>query len=141
MQIREFREGDAEDLRKIYLQSRATTFVWLDTSKFALTDFDKDTLGEQILVATKGNQILGFVAIWRPESFVHHLYVSPQFCGKGVGATLLNAVKERYTQFSLKCMTENVQAVNFYHSQGLIVEEEASDDFGEYYLMRYKSEE
>jgi|GEM_PF-4067713 hypothetical protein len=51
IKIREFTEMDRPELQHIYLRSRQQTFYWLNTALFVLTDFDKDTAGEEILVA------------------------------------------------------------------------------------------
>ncbi|HIE89654.1 MAG: GNAT family N-acetyltransferase [bacterium] len=35
----------------------------------------------------------GFISIWSPEKFVHHLYVDPKYQGRGV-ATILCLLAE-----------------------------------------------
>ena len=63
LEIREFVETDRPELQQIYLRSRQQTFYWLNTSLFELTDFDKDTVGEEIWVADDGGTLKGFIAL------------------------------------------------------------------------------
>jgi GNAT superfamily N-acetyltransferase len=136
LEIREFVETDRPELQQIYLRSRQQTFYWLNTSLFELTDFDKDTVGEEIWVADDGGTLKGFIALWRPDNFIHHLYVHPQFLNKGIGKMLLTKVIEKATEpIALKCMVNNKNALAFYKSQGWRYESEGLNEGGQYYLL------
>ena len=138
LEIREFVETDRPELQQIYLRSRQQTFYWLNTSLFELTDFDKDTVGEEIWVADDGGTLKGFIALWRPDNFIHHLYVHPQFLNKGIGKMLLTKVIEKATEpIALKCMVNNKNALAFYKSQGWRYESEGLNEGGQYYLLVY----
>jgi len=139
LKIREFDEIDRMVLQEIYQASRQHAFHWLTPSSFQLADFDKDTEGEKILVAEDDGYLAGFISIWMPDNFIHHLFVYPDFMGKGIGKALLNScIAMLDGPASLKCLTRNGKALNFYKTQGWIIEEESSDDAGGYYLMRSK---
>ncbi|HDZ9270902.1 TPA: GNAT family N-acetyltransferase, partial [Vibrio cholerae] len=74
--------------------------------------------------------VVGFISIWEPDNFVHHLYLATEYQGQGVGSMLLNCAKMKYGNLSLKCMVQNQKALNFYLSQ-------VDDELGGYYYMSF----
>jgi GNAT superfamily N-acetyltransferase len=138
MRIRGAMPGDLPALREIYLSVRKKNFTWLDTGAYRLADFDRDTAGEEILVAVEGGDALGFVAVFLPESFVHHLYVREGATGRGVGRALLGRVLESLPPpATLKCMTLNTRAARFYAANGWTIREAGSGPEGPYYLFEH----
>lgn len=96
-----------------------------------LASFEAETKGETLLVAEVGNRIVGFVSIYLPQSFVHHLYVDPALQGRGIGGALLaQAVALAGGQASLKCQTRNGDAVAFYRRLGWRDAEQGESEFG-----------
>ncbi|GHY46459.1 acetyltransferase [Vibrio cholerae] len=88
--------------------------------------------------------VAGFISIWEPDNFIHHLYVATEYQGQGVGSMLLNGAKMKYDNLSLKCMVQNQKALNFYLSQGFeIVSQgfeivsQVDDELGGYYYMSF----
>ncbi|MEE3880035.1 GNAT family N-acetyltransferase [Vibrio sp. YYF0003] len=139
MEIIKFQPHHLDAVRKLYLESRLATFTWQDTDLFELSDFERDTAGEDILVASKSNKILGFISIWEPDNFIHHLFVSPCNLRSGVGLKLLDFAKQRYSNLSLKCLTQNRNAIGFYRSQGFTIVETVNDGSESYHLMKCQS--
>jgi len=137
--IRPFREHDRAGLRVLYLEARVQAFVWLDTSRFREEDFDRDTEGERIWVAVCDGTPAGFVAAWEAENFIHSLYVAPRMAGRGVGTALLTHCLSRIGRpATLKCLTRNILARDFYlRRQWLIVSGGEGTD-GAYLLMQYR---
>ncbi|NOH54037.1 GNAT family N-acetyltransferase [Vibrio coralliilyticus] len=135
--IEPYQDAFLPALRNLYLKSRKASFIWLDTAGYELSDFDSDVEGEQIWVAIIGEDIAGFISIWEPENFIHHLYVSPEHIRKGVGCHLMQLAKARYSTLSLKCMSHNEPALQFYQSQGFTRQSKAEDSLGEYYLLTF----
>ena len=88
MEITEFDPKHLEPLRQLYLESRAATFTWLDSQAYELSDFDRDTEGEEIWVAMESDEVVGFISIWSPDGFIHHLFVSPDYRNTGAGSRL-----------------------------------------------------
>ena len=137
-QIEEFDAGHAEDLRRIFLEARLETFFWLAPAHLALSDFDKTTEGERILVATNNGTPVGFIACWEPDNFIHSLFVDPKFTGKGVGKLLLNSCLAIIGRpATLKCIKENTNALRFYYAQGWIKQARGRSSEGTYYLLSY----
>ncbi|MBD1364004.1 GNAT family N-acetyltransferase [Mucilaginibacter sp. ZT4R22] len=131
--IREYRAEDRTVLAHIYQQSRVKTFYWLDISAYGFEDFDRDTKEEKILVALLNGEVAGFLSIWMPDNFIHHLYIHPGFVNKGIGKALLNvAIKLFDSPLRLKCLERNENAIAFYLSQGWIVQGEGVDANGAY---------
>ncbi|QEC77945.1 GNAT family N-acetyltransferase [Mucilaginibacter ginsenosidivorax] len=138
MHVRYFKEEDCHSLRDIYLVSRKQTFNWFDTSGYSLDDFDRDTEGEKILVADYEGAVIGFISLWLPDNFIHHLFVHPAYSKKGVGKMLLNAaVTMLHKPVTLKCLTRNENALAFYRSQGWQIQERGEGKPGDYFLMSY----
>jgi GNAT superfamily N-acetyltransferase len=136
LHICEYQESDHSALAVIYLQSRTKTFHWLNTDAYKPEDFDADTDGERVLVALLKDEPVGFIAIWEPDSFIHHLYVDPRWVDKGIGkALLINTLTLFDTPLTLKCLKRNEKALSFYHSRGWIITGEGEDDGGVYFEL------
>ncbi len=139
MEITEFDPNHLEPLRKLYLESRVATFTWLDTQAYELSDFDRDTEGEEIWVAIESDEVVGFISIWAADGFIHHLFVDPDFRKIGAGSQLVNLAKQRYSELSLKCFVQNSDAIGFYESQGFKAGETVENGAESYHLMRFIS--
>lgn len=139
MEIVKYHRDYLPALRQLYLDSRSATFTWQDTNVFELSDFERDTDGEQIWVAVEGNEVLGFVSIWEPDAFIHHLFVSPHRLRHGAGLRLLNLSKQHYSTLSLKCLVANENATDFYHSNGFVITSTYGDELDSYHLMTFSS--
>ncbi len=134
--IRPVQSKDLAALRDLYLLTRTHTFTWLDASSFQLADFDLHTEEESTFVALTNTQLVGFVSLWLPKRFVHHLYVHPNYLRKGIGKQLLNyALNTMGHPSVLKCLKQNQNALQFYLAQNWQIAEEAEDEEGVYYLM------
>jgi GNAT superfamily N-acetyltransferase len=135
--IRPFNEADHEKLRELYLLCRISAFYWIDSALFTLDDFDEHTLDEEIWVATCNNEIAGFMAVWPPDTFIHHLYIDAAYRGKGIGKAMLALAAQTYpAPLSLKCLVKNEAAVQFYLALNWEVIGEGSDTLGDYFLMQ-----
>jgi GNAT superfamily N-acetyltransferase len=97
---------------------------WLPASSRLQTDFARVSAGEIQYVATAGDEVrngdvLGFISVQPQESFVHHLYVHPDFCGRGVGRALLTSLQTWLpSPWRLKCVRANRRALAFYAARG-----------------------
>lgn len=103
-----------------------------------LEDFDRDTVGEYILLAEDDFHILGFTSLYLPDNFIHNLFVHPDFSGKGVGVQLVNSAVEKMNKpVRLKCVSENRKALSFYENNGWkkVVEEGKPGE--KYWVMVY----
>ncbi|UOQ54969.1 GNAT family N-acetyltransferase [Hymenobacter cellulosivorans] len=132
----EYAAHHAEPLRQLYLRARQQAFTWLDSTQFALADFDAATQGETILVALDQEKPVGFVAWWPPDNFVHSLFVAPEQAGQGIGKALLQACLARVGRpATLKCLQANDPALRFYERQGWVITEAGDSAEGPYFLL------
>lgn len=95
--------------------------------------FVKETKGEHVVIAEFSGKTIGFLALWEPDGFIHHLYVDPEYMGRGVGTALVGYArsKTQRSELSLKCHTKNVSALNFYRVLGFTEgEEHGEDEYG-----------
>ena len=137
METREYRRTDRAACRRIYREAREQTFTWFDSGSFADDDFDRDTEGELIWVACEDGKVVGFVSAWKPESFIHNLFVDPARRRRGIGTTLLEtALAHLGRPASLKCQARNTTAHRFYLSRSWSVAEMGTSPEGDYFLMQ-----
>lgn len=136
MKIIEARNKDYDALRELFLKERQGTFLWLDTAAFQLDDFEKHTRGEYILTALIDDIPVGFISIWMPTNFIHHLYVDKKHQGRKIGTALLKAAIE-VTKFpiTLKCLENNFKAIEFYKRKGFIAKEIGKSSNGAFILF------
>lgn len=140
MEIRVASEVDYPRLRQIYLESRRKSFEWVtNKSEMTLADFDRETVGEYIILAEEAAQIMGYISLYLPDHFIHHLFVHPDFTGKGAGSRLLHAAIEKMNKpLKLKCVSQNRKAMKFYEANGWrkVIEEGSPEE--RYWVMVYE---
>ncbi|QEL64057.1 hypothetical protein OTERR_05810 [Oryzomicrobium terrae] len=120
LQIRTATLADLPALQALYRRCRAQA-DWLPAASRATADFATDSLGELVLVAhslpsaARDGHVAGFVAVWEPDAFIHHLYVAPECRRQGVAGQLLAALAIRVAPpWRLKCLCANHGALAFY---------------------------
>ncbi|NII53482.1 GNAT family N-acetyltransferase [Luteibacter sp. SG786] len=134
--IRAATPADLPALRELFLSVRQHTFVWQPPDAFHLEDFDTQTEGERVFVAEAGDRIAGFISVWEPDDFIHHLFVDTGHTRQGVGRALLQALPEwSDRQYRLKCLSRNQPALAFYHAQGFVETAQGVSDDGEYIVL------
>lgn len=134
--VRAFEERDRGALRLLYKASRDAAFFWSEEGAHQVTDFDKHTESEIILVAQWRGEIVGFASIWEPDSFLHNLFVHPSFLRRGVGRALVQRCSEHFHSMpTLKCVKANAGAMLLYQANGWITLREEAGPDGPYVLM------
>lgn len=111
---------DVPALAALFYRVRVESFHWRSRESFDLSDFLKETAGEIIWLAETGEGIpAGFIAVWEPDRFIHHLFVDSAHQRCGVGALLLQSLRKWLPQpHRLKCVTVNHPAYAFYRKHG-----------------------
>ena len=129
-------DADRPALRALFLQARRATFHWRAADDFQPGDFDEQTRGERVLVAEdEAGAVTGFVSVWEPDSFVHHLYVAPDRQRQGIGQALLRAAGWPQVALRLKCLTRNESALAFYRAHGFVETDAGLAEDGDYLLL------
>lgn len=137
--IRDFRLADREFCAGILTTAGRSAFHWAQWPVFDGHGFDTVTRNEHILVAEIGGCVAGFAAVYKPENFLHHLYIDPDRAGRGIGVALLGEVMKRFgPALSLKCQTRNLTARAFYRKCGWLEEERCggADGIGSWLFIR-----
>jgi len=136
LSVREFRADDLQALREIFVLARNRAFTWAPPGAHRPEDFDLATQGERILVALLDGVPAGFASIWEPESFLHNLFIHPDFQRHGAGKALLAACSPYFSGTpGLKCLSANLNALAFYQRLGWRIAGEGEDGAGHYYRM------
>ena len=133
--IRRARTDEIPACAALYERVGNATFVWRPKNWFKAADFLQFAKDEMVYLAEANGQMLGILSLYRPERFVHCLYVDLPAQGLGVGTALLaHAGKEARGPLSLKVDAPNTRALAFYKNLGF-VEREAGEDHGTRWLM------
>ena len=116
--VRPFEERDTRAVAAIYRECRSEA-NWLPTTAKE-PDLARDTEGEALWVAVgSDDEPEGFVSVWEPDAFIHHLYVRARSRQKGIGTQLLESLRPRLPlPWRLKCVRANDRALAFYLRQG-----------------------
>jgi putative acetyltransferase len=77
------------------------------------------TKNEVFVARDADGQIVGFIAF--DKEFIHHLYVLPNFMGRGTGGRLLNIAKAQRRKLHLWTFQKNEIAKRFYGKHGFTV--------------------
>jgi GNAT superfamily N-acetyltransferase len=130
MLVRPFRPGDEEACAGIF--NRAWAGALLDVPRqMDGREFLNQTRGEEVLIAEADGRLLGFAAVYRPDAFIHHLFVEPAFQRRGVGGALLDcALALAGGSATLKCLRRNGGAWAFYARSGWREVEQGADEWG-----------
>ena len=134
--IRRASLSDIDALQALYVDV-VSCATWLPQTPRSALSFVKDTEGESVYVCCNQHaEIVGFISIYEPENFIHHLYVAQSHQGTGVGTALLKAL-EVWLPFPwrLKCLERNDRAMAFYQARGWVEESRAQCPDGPYSLL------
>jgi ribosomal protein S18 acetylase RimI-like enzyme len=124
--VRRARPDELPACAAIYERVLKETFTWLPPSGHKASDFLAYARYEEVYVAAEAGAILGILAYYRPDNFVHSLYVDDR--GRGVGRALLDHVEAVADgPLSLKVQVANTRAQAFYLREGFRVVEEGRD--------------
>jgi ribosomal protein S18 acetylase RimI-like enzyme len=116
--VRDFADADAAACAAIFDRAWHAGHPYAPR-RIDVAVFLAETRAEHVVVAETEGRIVGFAALYAPQSFVHHLYVDPASHGRGIGRALLGrAVALAGGTASLKCQLRNAAALGFYRRLG-----------------------
>jgi GNAT superfamily N-acetyltransferase len=125
--VRRARAGELADCAELYVRVLRETFTWVPADRHRQSDFLRAALVEEVYVAEEGGRMVGLAAFYRPQNFIHSLYVTER--DRGIGKALLahlQAVADG--PLSLKCQAANRRAQAFYLREGFRCTETGSDN-------------
>jgi GNAT superfamily N-acetyltransferase len=110
----------------IYQRTLRDTFTWIPAWRHNAQDFLRQVGDEEIYVAVADARIVGVAAFYRPDNFLHSLYVAER--RRGVGKAMLDHIIGIATgPVSLKCQAVNLKAQAFYVREGFVITEQGRD--------------
>jgi GNAT superfamily N-acetyltransferase len=123
-------------LRALYMVTRTSTFTWLDSSGYQIKDFDEHITDDTVYLAVEDGKLLGFIGVYEPDNFIHHLFTAEDAQGIGVGTRLLTMLSELNGRPQiLKCMVKNEKALQFYLRKGFVEVGKGTGSVGDYLVL------
>ena len=126
LEVRRARPEEIPACADLYVRVLRETFTWIPPERHRREDFLRAAREEEVYVAVEGGAILGLAAVYRPQNFLHSLYVGQR--GRGVGKALLDHVMAVASgPVSLKVQAPNRRAQRFYAREGFTCVERGRD--------------
>jgi GNAT superfamily N-acetyltransferase len=126
LEIRRMRAEELPACADLYVRVLRETFTWIAPDRHHEADFFRAARDEEIYVAVELGRIIGVAALYRPQNFLHSLYVEGR--GRGVGKALLDHVAAAADgPLSLKVQEPNRRAQAFYAREGFVCTESGRD--------------
>lgn len=126
LQVRPARFEELAECAEIYVGVLRETFTWVPKDRHRKDDFLRAAREEEIYVAVEDGRILGLAGFYRPQNFLHSLYVTER--GRGVGKALIDYISDIASgPVSLKVQEPNRRAQAFYAREGFQVAERGRD--------------
>jgi GNAT superfamily N-acetyltransferase len=127
--IRLARPDEIAACAALYERVARETFTWFPAETITGATFVDDAAREEVRIAVSDNVILGLASLYRPDRFLHSLYVDAPARGRGVGLALLNQVRDAAGgPLSLRVQKRNVRAIAFYEREGFQIVGEGGAD-------------
>jgi GNAT superfamily N-acetyltransferase len=126
VEIRRARTDELGACADLYVRVLSDTFTWVPADRHKRDDFLRAAKEEEIFVAVEAGRIIGIAALFRPQHFLHSLYVDSR--ERGVGKALLDHVlRQAEGVLSLKVQAPNLRAQAFYRREGFLCTEHGRD--------------
>ena len=124
--VRRARPDEMAACARLYVRVLSDTFTWMPPERHREADFLAAAREEEIYVAFEAGRLVGLAALYRPQLFLHSLYVIER--GRGVGRALLAHVSTAAGgRLQLKCQAANLGAQAFYAREGFRCTETGED--------------
>ena len=118
--LRHAARADMEAIARLHRHVRKTCLPYLPevhTPQQDLAFFEEHVFpSSRIWLAEDEDQLIGFSVL--KQDWLDHLYVDPDWHGRGVGKALLRAVREEAEELNLWTFQANIQARRFYEHHG-----------------------
>lgn len=106
---------DIEALEHLFQFTRKHTFTLRSSTEFKVGDYVESTREDEVWIAEERGVVIGFVSIYVPDNFIHHLFVHPNHQGKGIGTNLLQLAEQNLRRpMTLKVAMDNPKSWSFY---------------------------
>ncbi len=136
--IRPALPADGQAIQRLFEQIISTA-AWLPPLARTKTNFSQSSEGELVIISLSSRgHLQGLLSVWQEQSFIHHLYVAPEYRRQGVGTALLDSLKPWLPRpWQLKCIQANAAALAFYQARGWVIVGRGSGEQGDHLLLEY----
>ena len=137
LDIRAARRDEWPVCADIYVRTGRAAFTWVDPERFQIANILAwAEEGEDLYLAFDQGRPIAMMSFWRPENFIHNLFVDVRAQGRGVGSAFLRfAYGIADGPVKLKCDAFNAPALGFYRRRGMIEVERAFPADGAPYVL------
>lgn len=126
--IRTFKESDINAVAEIWLDSNIEAHSFI-TAAYWQKHFEAVKgmlLQSEIYVYEEAGRIKGFIGL--ESNYIAGIFVCAEARSKGIGKQLMNYVKERKSELSLRVYQKNTQAIRFYKREDFGIVREGTDE-------------
>jgi putative acetyltransferase len=123
--LRKANKADAARIALVHRAAVNTAMPWLPKLHTPTEDiafFSEVVFGECDIWVAEAEEIVGFCAF--QKGWVDHLYILPEYHGRGLGRALLAKAMDAYDALQLWTFQKNTAARAFYAAQGFVEERE-----------------
>ena len=126
--IREFQRNDINKVADIWLDTniKAHNFIPAEYWKSNFKSVKEALLLAEVYVYEYDTEIQGFIGL--NDEYVEGVFVSDEYQSQGIGARLLNYIKNNRDKLSLSVYQKNSRAISFYQREGFEIQCEALDE-------------
>lgn len=126
--IREFQRDDINKVADIWLDTniKAHNFIPAEYWKSNFKSVKEALLLAEVYVYEYDTEIQGFIGL--NDEYVEGIFVSGEMQSQGIGARLLNYIKNNRDKLSLSVYQKNSRAISFYQREGFEIQCEALDE-------------
>jgi GNAT superfamily N-acetyltransferase len=137
LDIRAARKDEWPICADIYVRSGRAAFTWVDPEMFQASEILAwAEEGEELYLAFDQGRPVAMMSFWRPDNFIHNLFVEPDAQGQGAGTALLDFARAIADgSVALKCDLLNAASLRFYERRGMIEVERAIGPAGRPYVL------
>ena len=126
--IREFQRDDINKVADIWLDTniKAHNFIPAEYWKSNFKSVKEALLLAEVYVYEYDTEIQGFIGM--NGEYIEGAFVSDEYQSQGIGARLLNYIKNNRDKLSLSVYQKNSRAISFYQREGFEIQCEALDE-------------
>ena len=126
--IREFQRDDINKVADIWLNTNIKTHSFIPAQYWKGNfEFVKERLLQaEVYVYEDDQEIQGFIGM--NGEYIEGVFVSDEYQSQGIGARLLNYIKNNRDKLSLSVYQKNSRAISFYQREGFEIQCETLDE-------------
>ncbi len=126
--IRALQEADINKVADVWLNTniKAHSFIPAQYWKGNFDLVKERLLQAEVYIYEDDQQIQGFIGL--NGDYIEGIFVSDEYQSQGIGARLLNYIKNKKHKLSLSVYQKNSRAISFYQREGFEMQCEALDE-------------